>query len=107
MDSGLRSALATAVRGCGETDVMYNGSPQGCRNGGRSEGLKPDPCAVLGCADCGRRLMWSHLLHAYCTSDTVAQTEDTEGRRVAALAEFFTFSTNASRGSDCTVRASE
>lgn len=61
------------------SDVMYNGSPQGWKDGGMREewGAEtrslPFVRALPCCSDCGRRLMWSHLLHAYSTSDPVAQ----------------------------------
>lgn len=80
----LSSALATAVQSCRVgSDVMYNGSPLGRRDGegggtgGKGAETRSLPCAraVLRCSDCGRGLMWSHLLHARRTSDTAAQTE--------------------------------
>lgn len=30
------------------SDVMYNGSPEGCWDGGKSEEPKPDPCGAPG-----------------------------------------------------------
>ena len=79
----LGSARATAVHGCREAlmscvmGVLRDAGMEGWREERGAE-TRSLPCAALSaelcCSGCGRRLMWSHLLHAHCTSDTITQT---------------------------------